>query len=550
MGARVFISHTDEDIQRCAAILRTLESWQVSYYFDTLDRRSAQTMTQESQQALVDCEILLRVCTRFTNKSYWMGIETGALLSLQADDHRAGQPDRRKIVNLILDPAYTPEPFDINSTVIDGSNTRWPGWVNDLRRALGLAPLQDIARVAHDINPPPAQGISRRAAIGLGAAGIVTLAAASAGVFALAQRAGKNTASIGTPTPPSRDARLRWSFYAGSASDLAANRSAISGGAVVDGNTVYVATQIGGVYALSLSGKPLWQYTVAAGSAIYQRPAIGDNVLYVSTDSAGIIAIQNGAQLWRRGVGFSFTNPVFAENKLFVNAIDVGAFVTAFDPTTGATVGQYGPTNFSIPTSGVAVAGNLLYCGVQDGYLYALDMTKTAAQQVWQADTGAARQASENAPHQYYVETLPTIVDGTLYVGSTDGNLYAFDAATGAKRWAFATHGAISYSNAAAANGVVYVGSEDHSLYAVDANTGKKRWSYATGSATISSPTVADGTVYLGSGDHAVYALDAQTGALSHTYKTTGKVLAQPAVQDGVLYVCDGKGYVYAFAAS
>jgi outer membrane protein assembly factor BamB len=548
MGGKVFISHTDEDIQRCAPLLRMLESWQVSYHFDALDRRSGQVLSQESQQALVDCEALLRICTRFTNRSYWMSIEAGALLSLQADDHRAGQPERRKIINLILDPAYTPEPFDISSTVIDATNTRWPGWVNDLRRALGLAPIEDIVRIAHDINPPPARGMSRRAAIGLGAAGVATLAVGGAGAVLLAQRARQRALPPGAPTPPSRDARLRWSFYAGSASDLAVRHSSISGGVVIEAATLYVGTQLGGIYALSLSGQQLWQYTVRGSGVIYQRPALASNVVYVCAEGAGIIAVQNGSLLWKQDGGFSFTNPVIAENKLFVNSLVEGSFVRALDPLTGAILGNYAPDHFSIPTSGVAVAGDLLYCGTQDGHLYALDMTKTQAHQIWRADTGAARQVKESASSTAYdVQTLPTIADGTLYVGSTDFNLYALDAATGATRWVFPTKGAISLSNTAVANDVVYVGSEDHSLYAVDARTGKQRWSYATGSSVISSPTVANGKVYLGSGDHAVYVLDAQTGALSYTYTTSGKVLAQPTVHSDVLYVCDLQGYVYAF---
>jgi eukaryotic-like serine/threonine-protein kinase len=548
MGGKVFISHTDEDIQRCAPLLRMLESWQVSYHFDALDRRSGQVLSQESQQALVDCEALLRICTRFTNRSYWMSIEAGALLSLQADDHRAGQPERRKIINLILDPAYTPEPFDINSIVVDTTDTRRPGWVNDLRRALGLAPIEDIVRIAHDINPPPARGMSRRAAIGLGAAGVATLAVGGAGAVLLAQRARQRALPPGAPTPPSRDARLRWSFYAGSASDLAVRHSSISGGVVIEAATLYVGTQLGGIYALSLGGQQLWQYTVRGSGVIYQRPALASNVVYVCAEGAGVIAVQNGSLLWKQDGGFSFTNPVIAENKLFVNSLVEGSFVRALDPLTGATLGNYAPDHFSIPTSGVAVVGDLLYCGTQDGHLYALDMTKTQAQQVWQADTGAARQAKESVLNQqYYVQTLPTVVDGTLYVGSTDFNLYAFDAATGAQRWVFATKGAIGYSNTAVVDGVVYVGSADHSLYAVDARTGKQLWSYATGSSVISSPTVANGKVYLGSGDHAVYELDAQTGALSYTYTTSGKVLAQPTVHSDVLYVCDLQGYVYAF---
>jgi len=52
-----------------------------------------------------------------------------------------------------------------------------------------------------------------------------------------------------------------------------------------------------------------------------------------------------------------------------------------------------------------------------------------------------------------------------VYVGSNDGKLYAFDAATCALLWT-ATTGLNTPSSPALANGVVYVGSTDHKLYA------------------------------------------------------------------------------------
>lgn len=550
MGVKVFISHSDEDIQRCAPLLRTLDSWQVSYYFDALDRRSAQNLTQETQQALVECAIALRICTRFTTRSYWMSIEAGAFLSLQADDHKANLPERRKMVNLILDPAYVPEPFDISASVVDATNTRWPGWVNDLRRALDLPPIQDIARIAHDINPPPEAGMSRRAVVGLGAAGVVALAAGGAGVFWLARGGAQTKTESPTATPPSRDAHLRWYFYAGASSQQNSSPSSITGAVAVEGNTIYAATLLGAVYAISLTGQQLWRYSAGEGAAIYQPPAAMNNVAYVCAHNVGVMAIQNGDRLWLdKSAGFSFTVPVIADGKLFVNAIDENlSFVNTLDLLTGAVLGGYSPDIFSLPTSGVAVAGNLIICGGQDGYLYALDITTSKSSLRWKAETGAARMVKENGAAKYYVNALPTIVDGVVYAGSTDGNLYAIDLAKGAKRWTFPTKGQIIHSSSALSNGVVYVGSEDHNLYAIDAQSGSKLWSYTTGNSLISSPTVANGTVYVGSGDRAVYALDARTGALMHTYRTAGHIIAQPVVDGGMLYAADGLGYVYAFA--
>lgn len=59
----------------------------------------------------------------------------------------------------------------------------------------------------------------------------------------------------------------------------------------------------------------------------------------------------------------------------------------------------------------------------------------------------------------------------------------------------------------------VYVGSVNHKLYAWDAATGLKRWDFVTGGEILSSPSVANGVVYLGSNDKKLYALDAVTGA-------------------------------------
>jgi len=70
-------------------------------------------------------------------------------------------------------------------------------------------------------------------------------------------------------------------------------------------------------------------------------------------------------------------------------------------------------------------------------------------------------------------------LDGVVYVGSWDRNLYAIDAATGNKRWAFETgQDTVIYnqvginSSAAVSNGIVFFGARDGHFYAVDARSG------------------------------------------------------------------------------
>jgi outer membrane protein assembly factor BamB len=97
------------------------------------------------------------------------------------------------------------------------------------------------------------------------------------------------------------------------------------------------------------------------------------------------------------------------------------------------------------------------------------------------------------------------VVNGAVYAGAYDGNVYALNAATGAKLWSFNT-GNLVLSSPAIANGVAYVGSENGSVYALKAATGTKLWSYATANQVASSPTVVDGTVYIVSQDGSAYA--------------------------------------------
>ncbi|WP_136718612.1 protein kinase domain-containing protein [Halorientalis salina] len=80
------------------------------------------------------------------------------------------------------------------------------------------------------------------------------------------------------------------------------------------------------------------------------------------------------------------------------------------------------------------------------------------------------------------------------------------DSDPGTEQWSFKT-GDWVRSSPTVVDGTVYVGSNDDNLYAVDAATGTEQWSFNTGDRVRSSPTVVDGTVYVGSDDNNLYAI-------------------------------------------
>ena len=111
--------------------------------------------------------------------------------------------------------------------------------------------------------------------------------------------------------------------------------------------------------------------------------------------------------------------------------------------------------------------------------------------------------------------TAPTVLDGKVYVGADDGNVYALDATDGAPLWTYET-GDVVRSTAVVSNGVVYVGSNDSNLYALDAATGDLLWQHDTGSPVQYAPLVGGGTVYVptvSEGGRKIHALEASSGA-------------------------------------
>src|ERR1043166_777349 len=93
--------------------------------------------------------------------------------------------------------------------------------------------------------------------------------------------------------------------------------------------------------------------------------------------------------------------------------------------------------------------------------------------------------------------------------------------------WTFKTQGPVK-SSAAIVNGRVFVGSNDRNLYALDFNTGKKIWAFTNSGAIESSPLVLDGKVFVGSSDANLYALDTATGRQLWKYETGEKILGAP----------------------
>ncbi len=177
---------------------------------------------------------------------------------------------------------------------------------------------------------------------------------------------------------------------------------------------------------------------------------------------------------------------------------------------------------------------------------------KPAPTLLWTYKTGAT------------VTSSPSVVDGVVYVGSQDRNLYGLNATTGAPIWKYDTRerNDIVSSSPAVSNGVVYIGGLKHKIHAVDAYSGEILWKYklpirmTSRSGISSSAAVVDGIIYIGNMDGTVYAFSEETGdllwsyAIPHAEYDEHTIFSSPAVVDGVVYIHTAGGYLYALDAS
>jgi outer membrane protein assembly factor BamB len=151
-----------------------------------------------------------------------------------------------------------------------------------------------------------------------------------------------------------------------------------------------------------------------------------------------------------------------------------------------------------------------------------------------------------NFPTGQRITSSPVIApDGTVYVGSYDGNLYAINP-DGSLKWSFKADEIIDSTPAIASDGTIYFGSWDKSLYKINSD-GKGIWKVQTSARISSSPTIGpDGTIYIGSDDDFLYAVKPD-GSLKWSFKTGERIFSTAALApDGTVYVGSFDNSTYA----
>ena len=293
------------------------------------------------------------------------------------------------------------------------------------------------------------------------------------------------------------DGTPRWSKQLGELVDSSALIAA-------DG-TIYVGSGDGFLYAFDAEGLEKWRFRPQGGAYITWfegNVTMGtDGTLYAGNDDYRVYAIDpdTGKEKWNVRTGDQIWSAcaVGRDGLLYVGSNDLK--IRAIDPSLAATVpkkDEFQGVKWTTATLGSIVASPLLtptgqiVVGSFDSGVYALD-----------AASGNSNWRFETRDHVY--ASAAQHPDGTLFVPSTDGTLYALNG-DGSLKWAYDTLDPIRSSPAIGGDGTIYFGAGDGRLYAINAD-GTRRWSFDTSSGDRndlnSSPALGEHAIYIAGED-------------------------------------------------
>jgi len=229
--------------------------------------------------------------------------------------------------------------------------------------------------------------------------------------------------------------------------------------AVVNG-VVYVGSWDSYFYALdAATGKEKWRFKTGEDHQIYNQVGIQssasvmDGTVYFGCRDSNLYAVDaaTGQKKWAFNNKGSWVigSPAVKDGKVYFGTSDT-SMLYAVDAKSGTALFSLKYNRwplFSSPT----IAGNMLYLGSNEGKLMAIDLVGQKTAWTFHTDgsiQNGATYTKEDGTPKYeaaftdnFYETMvigvnkmmtvgavlssPVVVDNVIYVGSTDGNLYA-----------------------------------------------------------------------------------------------------------------------------
>lgn len=198
--------------------------------------------------------------------------------------------------------------------------------------------------------------------------------------------------------------------------------------AVLNG-VVYISAGLNVRAVNAVTGAILWSASVINGDN--SSPAVTNDGVYVSYACPNVYKLNpaNGAKIWHYAPGCSGgggRTPVLHNGRLYVR----DSFDTIFDSQTGTIIGNFNAKNSPVFSGDKGFFLDGPHGFGSFGTLVARDVNTNSI--LWSFADG-------------FLQSAVLVVNNYVYVGSSQGNLYAVDAATGQQVWMTNTGESIPY---------------------------------------------------------------------------------------------------------
>jgi outer membrane protein assembly factor BamB len=297
--------------------------------------------------------------------------------------------------------------------------------------------------------------------------------------------------------------------------------------------TIYIGST-GGVFNAvdARDGRHVWAF--AAGRPIFGAAAVDADAVYFACDNGWLFKLDRatGKELWRYDLGdarvsrvlghpnvfewdWQGAQPVLGDGSVFVGSGDGGFH--AVDAKTGLRQWRF-DTRAAIRNA-AALDATHVFVGSTDHHVYALE--RKTGKETWRFDTGA------------HVDAAPVVHDGRVLVGNRGPGLFSLDAASGEQKWRLFFWGSWVESTPVVVDGTIYIGSSDlRRVSAIDPADGKVKWRSDVYGWTFGTPLVDGDRIHVGAAGGTPY-MFRHLASYTTLDRASGRILTRRPLPDG-----------------
>lgn len=316
-----------------------------------------------------------------------------------------------------------------------------------------------------------------------------------------------------------------------------------------DGTKVYVASNAGSVYALSLKdGSIVWR-TKMLRSALSAGPAVKDGIVVVASTSGLVAAMQpsDGKILWKADVkGECLAVPAIGNGTVVVRTTDGHLVALAADSGKQRWKTSYDEPRLTLRGTGdPVIVDRMVLDGLDDGRLVALNLDDGS--QIWIATVDTPKGSNELS-RLSDVDGVLSLSGDNVYAVGYRGQTVAITRSNGQIAW---SRDLDSYTGVSTDSNALYATDLDSAVWALDKSNGAPLWTQPVMRARqLTVPVPFGDAVVVGDLQGYVSFLSKKDGSLLARDRVgSDPITAPPLVVGDVLVIQSNDGRIGAFQA-